>query len=353
MFFVYSLLFNDTVAALLQRLLDRKGIVLSLVLLLAVVNFFAYPIADSLKEQGRGSDQDDALIEAVHGLLRGENPYETVSYFNQYPSAGPGWILLNAPLVAANGYFLLTPLYVLLAAFAIQKITGRRDQAALFILLLCSSPAFWELMIVGSDFLAIGSLFVFITALLFHSDRFCSRIWSSILLGFAATARVVFFYLVPLFAIFEWKRNRRRAAILFLLSGSIAVSLHLFFYLWNPENYSALRLVRKGVMLQGESLAVIGLICSAAAGLWAIITARNETDNWFLRLWLCVFAPMFFTSLGELRVVGWNLAAWEGANYFALSMPLLACWLSFTISLNNSGNHDQRRCHTQAAPDSR
>jgi hypothetical protein len=354
MYFLYSLLFDAKVAALLKRLLDRKAIVYGLVLLLAVVNFFAYPIADSLKEQGRGSNQDDALIEAVHGLLQGENPFETVSYDNQHPSAGPGWVLMSVPIVAANCYFLLTPLYLLIAALAIQKITGRREPAALFILFLCSSPAFWELMIVGSDFIAIGSLFVLIAALLFHAEKLRSRIWSAILLGFTVTARAVFFYLAPLFAIFEWKRNRSRAALLFLLSCVIAFSVHLSFYLWNPEDYSPLKRVFMGVtMQQGEVITILSLIISSVAVLWSIITLKNEIESWMLRLWLCIAVPMFFAAIGDLRSVGWNPAAWEGANYFALSMPLFACWLSYIFSLNNFGIHDQRRCHTQAAPDSR
>src|SRR5689334_12248535 len=85
---------------LLARLSVRAAdycALLTLLLLLAVV-LFIYPIAN-VHASMRGSDRDDALLDATAALLRGEYPYSRPTYLGNPITPLPGALLLAIPFV--------------------------------------------------------------------------------------------------------------------------------------------------------------------------------------------------------------------------------------------------------------
>jgi len=113
-FFVYAVLFRtQKLFEITKVFLNKKSFFILLFILITLVNILVYPLADSLKYQARGSDQDDALIVGAKNLISGKNPYEAHTYFPGNPlSPGPGWLIMNLPFTTSGLYCLLTPFYI-------------------------------------------------------------------------------------------------------------------------------------------------------------------------------------------------------------------------------------------------
>jgi hypothetical protein len=114
LFIVYSL-FVILLVYLLQKnklkfyfskLLGSYWFVFFIFLLVSLLIWFLYPIADGLKSQMRGSDQDDCVIIGVKQLVSLLHPYEKTSYLGNPCSTGLGIILLYSPFVLFNIYCL-------------------------------------------------------------------------------------------------------------------------------------------------------------------------------------------------------------------------------------------------------
>ena len=269
---------------------------------------------------------------AVNALFHGTNPFETVTYNGDPPSAGPGWILLAAPFVLAHAYVLLTPVCVLALALALGRGGASRDAPALCLLLLMTSLAFWELMVVGSDFLALASV-IGLAALAVHAMAprggwpFAA---ASVFFGMAVTGRFMFAYLVPLVAWFLWRRDKGMSVRFLIAAGGTMLALHVGFYLWNPHAYTPAWTVTKGARMQGTGLLGLALIVSAITAGWSLMTVRDTRASWLFRIWISMVVPLGFLALGDLKGRGWDLASWEGANYLALPMPILAAAAALT-----------------------
>ena len=314
----------------LQRILSSGWTMVGLVTVALGVSYCVYPIADALKYQMRGSDQDDALILAGNRLRHLVSPYAERTYHGNPISTGPGLVLLLLPLLSFERYFLITPLVLAAVAYTLYRISGSFYPANLFIGLCLTSPAFWETMVVGSDLFVIGGLLVLCLALLYAKIE-QNRLYlvSGILfLVLAVTSRVVFLYLVPLVGLFLWKRRPSLGytVVIFALSGALLI--HGIFYFWDPPNYTPLHLIGKGgVLLPGY--VKISLILSALAVGW--LTLTKVTDNlvsWLFFLWLGLVTPLAFSAFGDLIYRrNFHFAGWEGANYLLVPLAALVSYV--------------------------
>lgn len=303
------------------------GSVWTLVVLLVIViviNYLVYPIADGLEAQMRGSDQDDALIQAGQRLVSGLNPYEASTYRGNPISPGPGWVILALPFCIPGIYFLMTPLFILGAAFLLRVLGGSFYRSNLFVFLLMSSLAFWEVMVVGSDMLAIGLLFLGCVVLVYFKWE-QSIFWTVacvVLVSFAATARVIFVYLIPLIGVFLWRRGYVTALKFAALSGFMCAAIHVLFYYWNPQSYTPLHLLGKGEALLPTGLMIPAVLACAAAALYTTLKSRDRLDRWVFLLWLCLLIPLAVLSLGGLISRSYDFASWEEANYLMVVAPV-------------------------------
>jgi len=318
-----------------KRILAGKSLALILILILTSANFFVYPIADKLKLQMKGSDQDDALIVSAQYLASGRDPYLAKTYFTSNPlSPGPGWVILNTPFTLTGLYFLLTPFYLFLLAFILRKISGGFSLSNLFLLLCISSPVLWETMVVGSDMFSIGALFVLSVFLLYSGKRPLVLFLSALLFGFAATSRIIFLYLIAIIALFFWKRDGLKGLIYPLVSLVVSLGLHFIFFLWNPHSYTPLHLLGKGNMLLGPGFKLAAVIFTFTALLLALLHLRDKLSSWLFYFWLCVAVPLFFVSLGDLVTLrNYNFSLWEGANYLIVALPIFLTY--FCVSLGD------------------
>ena len=305
-----------------------------LLTVIALVNFFAYPIADNLKKDMRGSDQDDAIVETGQMLLSGHNPYHAKLYTGNPISPGPGIIILSLPFANYARYFLLTPCVLLIIGVCIVRLTSFAF-ANIFFAFMTSSFAFWEIMIVGSDMIAIGLLFAIATLWLFSSQgttessalralhsvkpfQALSLIGAIVFIALVATSRIIFVGLLPLWALFVFKINKCFGLIFFSISAVLTLGLHYLFYMQGALAYSPFHVISKGSHLMGPLLTVFGLICMAVIGIWILLKTKPTLPSWMLSLSLGCAAPLSFVALGDLVTRHWNLANWEGGNYLII-----------------------------------
>jgi len=317
--------------------LSRKSLFVLFILLIFIINFFVYPQADKLKYQGRGSDQDDSLIAASSALVKGENPYLIkIPYYPSNPiSPGPGWISLNIPFAATGFYFLLTPFYLLLLTLLLKKLTEGFYLSNLFILLCMSSFAFWETMVVGSDMFAVGALLtlcVYLFHVYLYKNIFLLFI-SAILLGFAATSRIIFIYCIGLIGLLFWRKYGLRSIIYSTISLVTALLLHAIFYFWNPNKYSVFHVVAKNSMLFSPAFKLLGLFSILGV---LFFTYRNTIDRLGSRMfffWLCLVVPLIFASMGDLITLRkFDFSIWEGANYLIVALPVFLIFICINLS---------------------
>jgi hypothetical protein len=331
-FFLYSMFLGKYgVFELIKEFFKKRVIFVILIILIILINFFVYPIADNLKYQGKGSDQDDALIVTGQNLIVGKNPFWAHTYFFTNPlSPGPGWIILNLPFAIKGLYFFLTPFYIILLCLLLRRVTGSYFCGNIFLILCMSSLAFWETMVVGSDMLAIGILFILSIGAVFYSmDKAGVPLFlSMLLLAFAATSRIVFIYIIPVMGVFFLRHSKFKHLIYLLAALAITVLLHLVFYFWDPVAYTPLHLLAKGSKLLTPGLKLSAVLLTLAVLIFTYLKVKNNISSWLLFFCLSLTAPLLFVSIGDLiNVRNYNFALWEGANYLLVLMPIYVVYV--------------------------
>lgn len=317
-------------APALARLLALPGTCAALLLLLVAAVAIVYPVADGLKVALRGSDQDDAIIVSALNLWHGLNPYAAKHYLGNPTSPGPGWIALHLPFVLARVYWLAAPMAMAFAAVALRQASGGWSAPNRFLLIAFSSLGFWEVSAVGSDFPTFGALLVLLLCL---ADRWSGRpgllAGLALVLGAVATARVVFLFMPVLFGFLIWQRDRRAGVLVALVAGAAAAALHAVFWYWDPALYTPVHVIGLGDRLTPLPLKLAGLAATAAASLVVWRRRAPGLERWLALSWLSLAVPLAFVAFGDLIVRGrGNPAAWEGANYLIVPLPLLAAWVA-------------------------
>jgi hypothetical protein len=290
-------------------------------------------MADDLKYHMRGSDQDDCLLLVANRFMHYVSPYAKTTYLGNPCSPGPGWVLLLAPVLTDARYFLVAPLSLTAAAYAVYKI-GRNVYAVNLFLLFCmSSVAFWETTVVGGDLFSVGCVLCLCLALLYVDVGRRSVAWwiGLVLLALIATARIVFICLAPLISLFLWKRRSQLGYLALVVGLGGALALNGLFFLWDPANYTPLHLIRKGAVLLFGPLRVISIIAVPVIAWITISKVRDSFSSWLRYTWVALMTPLALVALGDLiRIRHWDLASWEGATYLTAPLPLLVSYIVLT-----------------------
>ncbi len=304
-------------------LMKRAKVILGLFVLgILLVTIFVYPRADALKEVGRGSTSDDALIVAAQNFYTGKGMYSETLYDTGPISPGPAWVLFNSPLTVTGMYFLLNPVYLIVFLGIFGKKFGAKFSAAAGIL-LSTSILFWELLAIGHDVVALGCMLAIMPVWLNRIDR---AKWLEVMaytavLGVFSTSRIVLLPVPFLYGFFLSKRTLPKA--LFVCAGSLAVALsfHCAFFLVS-EFYQPLHLFGRAEHTMGAGLIAAGAVaCLAVLGLM-VRHVNGQLISWLY--WSAALFGTFFLSIGVGQLIASDFAfsTWEGANYFMPAIPL-------------------------------
>jgi hypothetical protein len=317
--------FGRTIRLVSSRL-DFQAFIIAV---FAVLTAIYYPLADALKLQMLGQDQDDCLIQGAGALLDLRNPYLEPTYFGNPCSPLPGAIVPYLPFVALGVFSIAGPFFfaiaILLSGRALGLVTS-----GLMLALLASTPLLLELLVNGSDFVWMGfGLVVSIFALdrkIFKSHTL-NDVMAIAIFGLLASTRVNMPILLGFFLVFLLARRDRRALWMSLAASVIAILPSALIYFNNPEAFTPLHLVGKGErLLPGVWLwLMIGASILSLAVVWYGVKRRCSTAP----LVLAVLSPSVISlSVSDLVARGWDFADWEAASYLMVLIPLLALVLA-------------------------
>ena len=329
LFFLYqAFLFIIKSNKKLENILSSKIICSVYMIIISVLSYIIYPIADALKTKGQGTTADDALIEPAKNFLMGKPMYDLVLYSGVPASAGSGWVILNSPFVAISSYWLFIPLYIITTIFIYYKIRKDIKTINIVIILLSTSLLYWNLLVVGHDLVALSFSFVMLTLVLhyfsFNREGRQGIIMISILAilsGFIASSRVVFLAFPMLLAIFLFKFNKYKALLYGLLTLVTNTSLHLYFY-FDTYTYQPMHIFERAKDNVNYFFITIGGIITLVVVFIAFKKINQSLDSLIKWSFVCLAVPLCIIALGELNYYNFNIKMWEGANYFMPFIPL-------------------------------
>jgi hypothetical protein len=310
-----------------------------------LVIWFAYPYADGLKMQMRGSDQDDCVIIGATQLLNFGHPYIQKSYFGSPCSPGMGMLLLYLPFVFLQVYSFGAIVFAVLNILLVMRYTGSIYQAAFFSTLLFGSLFQLEMLVVGSDLFILGCGIAI--ASLKISEAISTQdiktiIWLAILIGLLSSTRINFLVIFPVMSFFIFLHWRKGAVIFGIISFCIAILPSAYIYQLNPVEFSPLHLLDKVDNLLQVGVREITSILSILAFLVGVYFVKKSVKNICSALLLSLSPSLLVLALGDLIVKsGGQLGQWEGANYLLPIIPLALTVLTirFEEKKNNLKNY--------------
>jgi hypothetical protein len=321
------LLYAAAVAPRLERLAGSRLLAAAGVALLALGNLLLFP---GTRLVARPSSAPDALAQPVARLLAGLEPYGERLFDGAPISPGPGWILLHGPFTALGLGPLILPAWLALAAWLLARAGGR---PAGFVALTMAPLAFLQMSVVGHDIFAISLAFlVVLLAARQAPARGPAFLALAILAGTVATARLPLIILLPVLGL-GLAAERGRAFGWRFAAIAIATCLvwHAAAFLWCWEAgdfYQPLHVFARADNGAGRWFSLAGALCGLAAAAWIWRRRDGGTRHTLLGLWLlqtALFLPIGLGELVNLQPFGW--ADWEGKNYLAYPLPLLAAAL--------------------------
>ena len=326
MFGFYIFLFRSFQTNYWVKYLDSYILFWGAILLFTAAVAIVYPMADGLKEIGRGADDDNAMRILAENIAVLKNPYVVRTYFGNPLSPGPGWGALWIPINLLGGYHFINPIMLCAAALTLKRYSknGRRS-ANIFLLLILSSLAVWEMSTTGSDLFALGLCFLCLPLWLEQAEKRHWIILLALLLGMVSTARIVFAFIPFLVGFVLWKNSKQKGVLVALTSFSVCVVWHAVFYYWSGGEYPPYHVLSKGERIMTPNMQILTICVCVASGLFMLRRYKNSSPIWLM--WMGLMPPLMALSLADLaNWHDWDLGFWGGSRYFLPPMALFVAW---------------------------
>ena len=313
-----------------SKLLRSYWFIFFIFLLVSLLIWFLYPIADGLKSQMRGSDQDDCVIIGVKQLASLLHPYVKTSYLGNPCSTGLGIILLYFPFVLFNIYFLASISLAYLCVYVIGRFKGTYT-ASVFLILQFSSLFSMELLVVGSDLIFLGFglvLLIFQTINLVLKKNTNNIFWLAVFAGLLSSSRINFLVIAPIISIFIFIHWRKGGLLFGFFSISTAIIPSSIVYFIDPSKFSPFHLLEKSNLLLQGGLKEVTIFLSFLAFLFSCNLIKKSIRLLPISLFLCLLPSLLSLSFSDLLLRKVNFATWEGANFLDPIIPLSFAILS-------------------------
>ena len=290
-------------------------------------------------------DRWSAIDHFLERMLKGEYPYMAQTHLGGYGSPFPFWNLFHLPYYLLGDVAIVMLAVLIALIFSLKRITENYTGAALFLVLLAVSPAFWYEVAVRSDLLYNFLLcFLIITWWYRRGINIGNSLWTTALVsGLMLSTRLsivipFFLYLFPGFILAGWKQRllfTGIAALCFLLTflPFMVWDLNqLVFFEYNPFVLQT----RQGSPLE---LLVLAALLVPFSLLWKGNTVRYAT---FTYLTIVVFVSVtfihrMFTDNFESEL----FSSRYDITYFNMSLPFVL-WVISRSSMfgktNAAGN---------------
>ncbi len=294
---------------------------------LLVAFFVVFPRIQAMHAQGRGSDQADCVIVAGARIAGGLWPYDSAALWSGHPmSCGPGWVVLQAPVVQSVGYAASLFAWWVGCVLSLAASIGRERTLAL-LSLAWLSPGVWLCASNGTDFLTFG-----IAAAASVAFAECGGTsWAFVLvLGLLSQFRLPTL-LFPIALAGSIGRARAIAA------AGLAIATYAALLAWNADGFireGPLAVLLKLVdlemfpLLRRPALAFTAFTIAGATGIAMLAkTGVHLPQAWRPLTYLAVvlLAPALLDLAQKLQTFGFALQAlefWEGGPWIVACLPL-------------------------------
>ena len=322
----------------IRNLISRPSVIISFILFFILITYFLYPLADGLKYQLRGSDQDDCVIMGVNSLSKLMHPYSQKTYMGSECSPGMGMFFLYFPFVLSGFYPLGAIVSSTLSVFAIGLYFKDKKIIVSFISFIVFSIFWFELLIVGSDLILFGSFLIIVCYGLIGAIKNKDNlfiIFYAIITGLLSSSRINFLILLPIFTIFILTKWKKGAISFLIIACVVAIIPSGIVYSINPNQFMPLHLLGKSNLILKNGFKEIAIIFSLINTLIGLQLVRNNIENLPSAILISLFPGLFMLSLGDFIFFrSLNPATWEGANYLMPIFPLSASIVSNKINNN-------------------
>lgn len=292
-----------------------------------LVIYFAYPIADGLKTQMRGSDQDDCVILGAQRMIQGLFPYSARSYYGNPCSPGPGMLILYTPFVYMHAYIGGAFALLIATLVVLRRESHSWLKPGYFLFFLSMSLLWWELQVVGSDLIALGLGLVLVMTVLPKIIEEKYRILIVLigaLTGLLSSTRINLFYIFIFLSFYIFWYWRSGALLFFISALLFAVAPTLWFFFLNPVDFTPFHLVGKaGYLLSPVALTASILVCTGF-GVFGLMLGRKGLNYGAAGLFLGLAPMLCILALADISNRQWQWGQWEGANYLMPILPLSA-----------------------------
>jgi len=303
------------------------------IIALAVANFAVFP---RMRLVAHPSSAPDALSVPFARLLAGREPYGKLLFDGAPISPGPGWIVLHGVFTATGLTPLIVPVWLGLATWMVGK-SGAKP--ALFVALVFAPLAFLQMSVVGHDIFAISLAFIVMLLAAFAvPPQGFGLLALAVFAGTIATARLPLILLPLIIGLGLARRRNAACGIRFAVIATVtAVLWHGGFWLWclkAGDFYQPLHVFQRAHSGAGIWFTLLGALGGVASWVWIWLKPKSDISDWLFALWLLQTALFLPIGVGELvhaqhsdwsNRQGW--ADWEGKNYIAYPLPLLAASL--------------------------
>ena len=310
----------------INSLISNKILLFIILLSLYTLTYIVYPIADGLKVQMRGSDQDDCVILGVKHLLNLENPYLTKSYFGNPCSTGFGVLLFYIPFVYFDMYALGAPFITSVLTYFIYKYYNDLSSAGIFLIVNIACLLMVELMVVGSDLILIGMGIVLLALLLslaIEKENIRLIILVAIICGIIASTRINFMILIFISASYIFLYHKKGAWVFLVISLTLALGPSVIIYLSNPDMFTPLHLIGKSKKLLPPMLRYVIVFMTGILYFYSLFIVNRSAKNIAMSFFIVLFPMLIGLSLSDLVFLrDLKFQYWEGANYLIPLIPL-------------------------------
>jgi len=324
----------------LKKWLGNYWFIFFVLVIVTLIISQIYPIADNLKLQGRGSDQDNCVIAAANQILSLRYPYSIRSYFGNPCSPLPGMLFLYLPFVYLNLYYIGAVFFAILAIVSIKQFTESLYSAAFFTTLLFGSIFHMEMLVVGSDLFLLGCGFVIValkTAEAIIKVNLKTIIILAILTGLLSNTRINFVVLAPIMSFFIFLHWKKAGVIFGFISLCFVMLPSGYLFYLNPEEFTPLHLLSKSDSLLRGGLKEVGVTSSIFAFLVGIYLTTKTPKNIPLSLLISLSPMLLAVALGDLiHFRKGQFSTWEGANYLLPIIPLALAIVTINLKRNNN-----------------
>lgn len=325
-FGIYVFLFRSFQMNHWIKYLDNRNLYWGIILLFTAAVAVVYPMADGLKEVGRGSDDDDAMRILAENIAVLKNPYFIRTYHGNPLSPGPGWAALWIPIALLGGYQFLNPIMLCAAGLTVKKCAKNGWLSAnMFLVLILSSLAVWEMSTTGTDLFALGLCFLCLPLWIRKAEKQHWIFLLAVLLGMISTSRIIFVYIPFLVGFVLWDGSKQKAVVVALTSLVVCVVLHAVFYYWSGGDYPPSHVFSKGDRIMTLNMKMLAISVCVASGVFMLRSYKNSSPVWLM--WMGLMPPLMVLSLADLsNLLDWDFALWIGSRYFLPPMALFVAW---------------------------